>query len=173
MQKNNCRDIEEIWPTINIIDSKYIASIVIIDNCHWVLYFNNKKEAFFIDPLKSVNTFTEVKFIKQCNLVHQIIQNYNKKHGLQTQKVQTFRKLRQFQNNDYDCGPLSCGYLINLIQEMNLLTIDIKNIREWVWKNAYEEDLARIHGGTPVPIVSISSAPKNGRTIRANLATGS
>lgn len=145
MKKNDQKDIDEIWPTNNLLNASFIASIVFVNESHWVLYFNNKKEAYYIDPLR--NTFCEKEVKKQCDFVHHIIQNHNIKYGLPIQKVIDYPKVREFQKNNDDCGPMACGYLINLLQRKNLQKINTKNIREWVWTNAYETTSITSSGG--------------------------
>ena len=107
-------DIDNIWPDNNLTKASYIASIVIVNDRHWVLYFNNKKEAYYIDPI--IEPFCETMTQKACDFVHKIVQEHAIKNKLPTQKMKSFIKERDLQKNSDDCGPMSCGYLIELIQ---------------------------------------------------------
>ena len=119
-------DIDSIWPDNNLTSASYIASIIMVNERHWALYFNNKKD--YIDPI--LEPFCKNETRKEYNFVHQIIQKHAIKNNLRTQKLKCYPNERDFQRNSDDCGPMSCGYLIQLIQGKTIKKINIKQIRQ-------------------------------------------
>ena len=117
-------NIDTVWPDHNLSTASFIASIVIVNDRHWALYFN-RKVAYYIDPI--LEPFCEKATRNECNFIHQIIQQHLIKNNLPTQMLKCYPNIRDFQKNrDDDCGPMSCGYLIQLIQgnQLKKLTLD-------------------------------------------------
>ena len=141
-------NIDTVWPDHNLSTASFIASIVMVNDRHWALYFNNKKIAYYIDPI--LEPFCEKATHSECNFIHKIIQQHAIENNLPTQTLKCYPNIRDFQKNSDDCGPMSCGYLIQLIQGKSIKKINIEEIRQWVWNNAFEESAITSKGGGPI-----------------------
>ena len=116
--------------------------------------------------------FCENETRKDCDFVHKIIQEHAIKNNLPTQKLKCYPNERDIQKNSDDCGTMSYGYLIQLMQGKTIKKINIKQIRQWVWSNAFEESAITSKGRAPIKDSTynkkISKTIKNELNIKAN-----
>ena len=111
------KDAQKIFVPINILE------------CHWILfvYDNTTSRGIWLDPVK--DCYSESESFKVCKAVHLRLNSIFKKNHLFLPKPIT--NIR-YQNNGYDCGPLTCFYAIQMINngKLNDKQFSLLNIRK-------------------------------------------
>ena len=119
---------------ITEIDNIIIDDVIIIiapinlDNEHWALFIADEVSSYILYPYLN-STYTDLGYMKQYTLLEQLkldIPHFNNCRALDSTNI-----ARDFQQNNFDCGPMVCGYAIHTILNKELINIDISYIREF------------------------------------------
>ena len=141
----NDKEIEifnKIQFTENFLEASIILAPINIKKCHWILYVcrlvdRRERCAYYIDPIRT--KFEKDEATKKCKILTKKIQLERRlKKKIAYQEEFKKKYLPQYQTNDFDCGPLVCGYAVNVAFGKSVETINIKRIRQEVELEARE-----------------------------------
>ena len=115
------KDAQMIFIPVNILD------------CHWVLFvfYRTTKQDFWMDPYPGGFKLPVAR--KYCKDLHRAINKIlNTNHRFIQDPLSNVRT----QTNNYDCGPLTCFYALQLIndRDLNDQTISMLHLRELAFK---------------------------------------
>ena len=123
----------------NFMSANLILAPVNLDNVHWILFvmrsfIKKKRIAFYLDPLRG--KCLEELAHKKCQRLTKCIQ-VERRFRTEVEYVHDmeFKYLPLYQLNEYDCGPLVCGYAARMAEYKSIDRINIKQIRMEVGLN--------------------------------------
>ena len=123
----------------NFLTAEIIIAPVNLNNVHWILYVlktykRKKRIAYYLDPLRG--KCLEELAHKKCQRLSKCIK-VERRFRKEVEYIcdKKFKYLPQYQLNDYDCGPLVCGYAAKVAESKPIDKINIPQIRMEVGLN--------------------------------------
>ena len=115
-------------------DAEKIFVPILILDCHWILfvYDNTTNKGIWMDPVKKC--YKEAESVKSCKAVHLSLNRiFNRNHQFLPKPITNIR----FQDNGYDCGPLTCFYAIQMMNngKLNDEQFNLLNIRKFAFES--------------------------------------